>query len=122
MYPLLRDGDLVVVKEVSPVHLKKGNLLVFSVGITEYIIHRLIKKEKKDFVHVRGDGYHLPNELVKKDAIIGKAVGIIRAGKFIPLNRLRELSFFIISLLKGYLKDIIRSKKQKARDFINRSR
>ena len=113
MHPFLMDDDLVVVKKVSPGCLKKGNILVFRDKTGNYIIHRGIGKPRNGHIYARGDGYNLPAELVQETAILGKAIGMIRDGKLTYFNRLMELYFWAVSLLKGQLISFQKSRKDR---------
>ena len=102
MYPFLRDEDLVVVKKISFDKLRKGNVLVFKGRQGEYIIHRLVKKTNGGFCHLRGDGYKLLAEPIEKNALTGKAIGIIRGGNFVRFNRFNEWISWSLSYLRRY--------------------
>jgi signal peptidase I len=109
MYPVLRDNDLVVVRETAPELLRKGNILVYHQEEKgEYLVHRLVKKGKGDILYLRGDGYDLSVELTRIGAIMGKAIGFVRNSRYEPLNRLEELRSWSVSLLKEYSKHFIR--------------
>ncbi|MEA1936119.1 MAG: S24/S26 family peptidase [Thermodesulfobacteriota bacterium] len=108
MYPFLRDDDFVIVRELPFESFRKGNLLVFEGEEGEYIIHRVVKKVYGNFVYVRGDGYNLTEELVEKSSIAGKVTEVIREGKLIRINRLKERYFWIVSRFKEYLKRFLR--------------
>ena len=102
MYPFLRDEDLVVIKKISFDKLKKGNVLVFKGRRGEYIIHRLVKKAKGGFCYLQGDGYNLSAEPIEENALIGKAIGIIRGGSFVRFNRFNEWISWGLSYLRRY--------------------
>jgi len=109
MYPVLRDNDLVVVRETAPELLRKGNILVYHQEEKgEYLIHRLVKKGKGDILYLRGDGYNLSLELTRIGAIMGKAIGFVRNSRYESLNRPKELSSWSVSLFKEYAKRFIR--------------
>jgi len=109
MYPVLRDNDLVVVRETAPELLRKGNILVYHMDEKgEYLIHRLIKKGEGDVLYLRGDGYNLSVELTKTGSIMGKAIGFVRNSRYEPLTRPKELRSWSVSLLKECVKHVIR--------------
>ena len=109
MYPVLRDNDLVVVRETAPELLRKGNILVYHQEEKgEYLVHRLVKKGEGDILYLRGDGYDLSLELTTIGAIMGKAIGFVRNSGYEPLNRPKELRSWSVSLLKEYAKHFIR--------------
>jgi len=113
MHPFLRDQDFVVAKEIPPGELRRGNILVFRDGQRGYIIHRMIGRSKQDLICVRGDGYNLRAELVDKKALMGKAVGVVRAGRFIRFNRFMEWHSWIVAWLKEHLKNFGRGKSNR---------
>jgi len=108
MFPLLHDGDLIVVKEIAQNLLRRGNILVYREKDGEYLVHRLVKRGKGNILYIRGDGYNLPFELATADAVIGKAVGFIRNSKYNTLNRTKEIHSWSVSLFKEYAKRIMR--------------
>jgi len=109
MYPVLRDNDLVVVRETAPELLRKGNILVYHQEEKgEYLVHRLVKKGEGDILYLRGDGYNLSLELTTIGAIMGKAIGFIRDGKYETLNRTKELHSWRVSLLRENTKRFLR--------------
>jgi len=110
MYPFIRDDDFVIVKQVSFRRLKPGNILVFQGADGEYLVHRLIRKDRKGLIYLRGDGYNLPTEAVEKSVITGRAVGIVRSGRQIRFSRVHELYYWILSRLKENLKNLIRGR------------
>jgi hypothetical protein len=108
MYPVLRDNDLVVVREAVPESLRRGNILVYRKNEAEYVVHRFVKKGKGDRLYLKGDGYNLPLELTTPDCIIGKAVGFVRNRHYEILNRKRELHSWSVSMFKEHLKRLVR--------------
>lgn len=109
MYPVLRDNDLVVVKETSVKSFRRGNILVYRGEKGEYVVHRFVKKGEDDILYLRGDGYKLPLEMTTSDSIMGKAVGVVRNCQYEMLNRKKELHSWSMSLFKEYSKRLIRS-------------
>jgi len=109
MYPVLRDNDLVVVRETAPELLRKGNILVYHREEKgEYLVHRLVKKGEGDILYLRGDGYNLSLELTTAGYMMGKAIGFIRNSRYEPLSRSKELYSWLVSSLKEYAKQFIR--------------
>jgi len=103
MHPFLRDGDFVLCKETPYAGLRKGNLLVFIGDKGEYVIHRLVDEGSDGLFYLKGDGYKLFPEPVARGAIKGRAVGLIRGGRFIPFTRLGEWSSWAFSFLRNQL-------------------
>ena len=96
MYPMLRDNDYVVVRKLPSQRLKKGCLVVFKDKEGRLIVHRMIGKKGKSLC-LKGDGHNLNEEIIDKRCVKGKAVGIIRDGRYIGLTRFWELYFWIVS-------------------------
>ncbi len=108
MYPLLRDGDMIIVKEMAQNSFRRGNVLVYREKSGEYLVHRLVKRDKDGILYIRGDGYNLPFEKATADVVIGKAVGFIRNSEYNTLNRTKEIYSWSVSLFKEYTKQILR--------------
>jgi signal peptidase I len=104
MRPVLRDNDLVIVRETAPEHLRKGNILVYREEDGQYVVHRLVKSSGGDLLYLRGDGYNLSAEMASRDSIVGKAVGFVRDGRYGSLGRIRELYSWSVSLFKEFAK------------------
>ncbi|RLA93358.1 MAG: hypothetical protein DRG69_07230 [Deltaproteobacteria bacterium] len=104
MYPFLRSEDLLVVSEIPPNRLKRGNLVVFRSYKQNTVVHRVISNFKGEYLYVRGDGFGLKKELIRGQDVLGKVTGIIRGGNFIPLTRKRELFWWAVSILKEWIK------------------
>jgi signal peptidase I len=109
MYPVLRDHDIVVVKETALDSLRMGNILVYRAANGAYIVHRFIGKGDRGILYIRGDGYNLPVEVATADSLVGRATGIVRNRRYEPLSRSKELYSWLIAALKKYLKQLIRS-------------
>lgn len=108
MHPVLRDNDLVVVKETQPESLRMGNIVVYREGRGQYIVHRLVQKRKEKGFYLKGDGYNLPRVEADGASIVGQAVGFVRDGRYEPLRRSRELLTWSVSLLKQFVKQFTR--------------
>ena len=104
MHPVLRDRDLVVVREAALTSLRRGNILIYREDGGGYVVHRLIRKGKGGRLHLKGDGYGLPLEKAREDALLGKAIGFIRNGRYAPLGRSEELHSWFVSSFKTFVK------------------
>lgn len=110
MYPVIRDDDLVLVRETEPELLRRGNIIVYYHDERgEYLIHRLVRKGDDGILYLRGDGYNLSVELTMTSSVIGKAVGFVRQNRFNPLSRPKELLSWSASMLKEHVKLFVRS-------------
>ncbi len=110
MHPFLQDEDLVVVKKVSLINLKIGNILVFVGKDKELLIHRLVGKYKDERFYLQGDGYNLRKETVFYDAISGKVIGILRDGRVIHFSRTQEFYYWALARFREFLKNLMRGK------------
>jgi signal peptidase I len=120
MYPVLRDNDIVIVKEVAPDSLQRGNILVYRTENGQYIVHRLVKKGEANLLHLKGDGYNLPSLLTKNEAIVGKVDAFFRDGRYEHLDRIKELHSWSVSLVKEYTKRFVRDAFRITKGSINR--
>jgi len=105
MYPLLRDNDLVCVRKTSTKSLRRGNIVVYLRKEGEYIVHRLIKKERDSVLWLRGDGHNLIIESATTENITGKVVGFFRYRRYNAISRTRELHSWFIALAKEAVKN-----------------
>ncbi len=53
---------------------------------------------------MKGDGYGLPPEEAGTAAMMGKAVGFVRNGRYVPFGRSEELRSWFLSSLKSFAK------------------
>ena len=108
MHPVLRDRDFVVVREAALTSLRRGNILIYREDGGGYVVHRLIRKGKGGRLYLKGDGYGLPLEKAGEEALLGKAIGFVRNGRYVPLGRSIELYSWFVSLFKECAKRWIR--------------
>ncbi len=113
MHPFIQDEDLLIVKKVPFEKLKRGNILVFRGENDLFVVHRLIKKQKNGLLVLRGDAYHLTKETITCDAIVGKAIGLIRNEQVIRYSRQLELYYWINARLREFAKNLLRGKLSK---------
>jgi len=107
MSPFLREGDLVLVKELSPGSYRRGAIVVFERDPQELIVHRVVRREGGGVVHVRGDRYG-PVERVEVERLRGKVEGVIRSGRVVRVNRAVEWHSWVMSRLDRCLVGIRR--------------
>ena len=79
MLPFIRGGKDSVVLE-SAGFVKVGDVLLCEVGAGNYVLHRLIKKEKRVLV-LMGDGNIRGTEHCHASKLCGKAITVIRKGR-----------------------------------------
>ena len=77
MWPVLRTGDLVLIKAVKKEDIKVGDIIVWK-NSNGFTIHRVTKLNPNTLV-TKGDGNFTEDEPVKYSDVIGKTV--YRGGK-----------------------------------------
>ena len=102
MFPFIKEGDYVLVKKLSDENYKIGNVVIFRRNTGERIVHRVVKRDRKEFVYIKGDKYSLC-ERIKLSNIEGKVMGIIRSQKFILINPTEEWFFWVVSWFEKFL-------------------
>jgi len=58
MRPFIRDGDFVVVSQIENSSIKRGDVVFYITSANKIIVHRVIKKYKKDnrmIMLIKGD-------------------------------------------------------------------
>ena len=79
MYPLFKEGDIIVVNNRVP-EFKKGDIVVFKPNLDsyKYIIHRIVKI-KKDKIVTRGDNIVRADQpSIDIRLVVGKADYLVR--------------------------------------------
>lgn len=85
MMPLIRQGkDLLIIEKVNG-RLKKYDVPLYKRDSGQYILHRILKVRKNDYV-ICGDNRWGREYGIQDRHIIGVLTGIIRDGKEISVN------------------------------------
>lgn len=90
MHPFIQDGDFIEVSPIENSPLKTGDVVFYSTTGNKIIVHRVIKKNKKDSggtVFIRGDASFGPSEEVDIKNVLGKLVSVQRDGQRICPDR-----------------------------------
>ena len=85
MMPLIKQGrDLLIIK---PVHgrLKKYDVPLYKRDSGQYVLHRILKVRKKDYV-ICGDNRWVKEYGIRDRHIIGVLTAVVRNGKEISVN------------------------------------
>ena len=85
MAPLLKGGDILTIKKVSHLSLRKGDLIFFKDNLGHPVIHRCIRKgtSKNDMtIQTKGDALLRPDKPIHHNQVLGKVCMMERA----PLN------------------------------------
>lgn len=86
MMPLLREKrDLLIIEKRGPERLKKYDVPLYKRPNGQYVLHRIIKVRKDDYVIV-GDNRWQREFGVKDDWIFGVLTGVVRDGKKLDVN------------------------------------
>ena len=87
MLPLLRqDRDVSAIAKNDAEALKKYDVVLFKRKNGQYVLHRILKVQKKEYWIV-GDNC-ISGEYVQEEQILGVLTAIIRNGKTIPVTDL----------------------------------
>ena len=92
MHPVIREGDALIVRPVSPEAVRKGDIILYRwpQGV---IAHRVVAVDKadggKNRLLTRGDAAGAPVEAVTPDQVLGKVVAAERKGRRIALYGIR---------------------------------
>ena len=98
MVPMLGDRkNTVVILPVSEGQkIKKYDVIFYKRDNGQYVLHRVIKKQKNSFV-LCGDGQYVKEYGVRRDMILGKLDGFFKGEKYI---RMDSTSIVIYSRLR----------------------
>ena len=87
MMPLIKQGrDLMVIEKVTG-RLNKYDAPLFKREDGQYVLHRIIKVRKDDYV-LCGDHQWIREYSITDDQIIGVLTAVIRKGKMVPVTKL----------------------------------
>lgn len=85
MFPLIQPRDLLVIKKWDGNPLKKFDIPLYKRDSGQYVLHRVIKVRKNDYV-LCGDNRRLKETGITDRHILGVLTAIIRGGKTLPLD------------------------------------
>jgi signal peptidase I len=106
MRPFIRDGDFIAVGPVENSSIKKGDVVFYLTAENKALVHRVIKKYKKDkdngiTMFIKGDATFSPPEKIDMQNVLGKVVAVERNGRKKRLDtklyQLKGLLFAVIS-------------------------
>lgn len=86
MRPFIRDGDFIVVSPIKNSSVKTGHVVFCITTENKIIVHRVIKKYKKDkdnriTMLIKGDATFSSPEKVEMQNVLGKVVAVERNGR-----------------------------------------
>lgn len=89
MHPVIRDGDVVLVKPAKMSEIKLGDVVCYRSG-NIIIAHRFIQKRRENgkiALLIKGDSNLSFDKKVHREQVLGKVVVIEREGQEIGLNK-----------------------------------
>ncbi len=138
MHPAIREGETITVAPVTPVDIKRADILLYIVG-KKVIAHRVvrIKREKNDptshtstlfnalnpqiIFTLRGDASAICDEQVEEEQVLGKVVSVERHGRNIDLYsrkaRVLHIAYTWASRLKRLILCLLRKWGQAPKAF-----
>ena len=122
MHPFIRNGDFLVIRPIENSSVKIGDVALYFTAENKVIVHRVIKKYKKDgrmTLAIKGDASFGSPEKVDIQNVLGRVVAIERNGREIRLDtrpyRIIGLFFAVISPFSQWTYPIGRRVKQGGR-------
>jgi len=92
MWPFLRAERKLIVRKCPPEILGVGDIILYKAN-NQTVCHRLIRKIKRGesyLLYVRGDNSTSSAELVSEKMFLGRATAIIKNGKIISLDGIKQ--------------------------------
>jgi signal peptidase I len=86
MHPLVRDGDILVVRPVNQDEMKVGDVVLYRAAGAGIVAHRIVEKHTRrgqGFLVVRGDATGRPDPQVLWSQVLGRVASIERRGRTI---------------------------------------
>ncbi len=94
MYPFLReDNDMVELERTRLSKIKRGDIVLIQRLTGEYVLHRVIKKNRKDF-YIVGDAQQWLEGPIQESQLKALVINIRRKNKVISCNNCIE-KFFV---------------------------
>jgi signal peptidase I len=125
MRPFIRDGDFIVVSPVKSSSIRKGDVVFYSNAENKIIVHRIIRKYKKNdriIVLIKADASFGSPEKVDINNVLGKVIAIERIGRERRLDgklyKIIGLFFVAISPFSRWIYPIGSKMKQSGRRFL----
>lgn len=87
MFPLVRDGDNLLVEPVEIASLRVGDILLCSVQSDRVIVHRVVRRRTADGKFLlQGDRVPEPDGWIDPVHILGRVTEIERGGVHLPVS------------------------------------
>ncbi|NIO49844.1 MAG: hypothetical protein GTN73_10480 [Candidatus Aminicenantes bacterium] len=84
MRPFIQDGDFIVASPIENSSIKTGDVVFHLTTKNKILVHRVIKKHKKDkriTMLIKGDATFSSPEKVEMQNVLGKVVAVERNGR-----------------------------------------
>jgi ribosomal protein S18 acetylase RimI-like enzyme len=84
MRPFIQDGDFITISPVENFSLKVGNVVLYSASGNRIIVHRIIRKYKKEgkiTFFIKGDAAFGSPDRVDAQNVLGKVTAVERKGR-----------------------------------------
>ena len=90
MYPLIKQREDIL-HIVQTDNFKKGDILLYKSNVDHYVLHRLLKIKKGQYI-LAGDYNYFKDQPILKEQILGKLVTIKKKdGTIIDLNKDKKM-------------------------------
>ena len=112
MHPSIRDGEAVTVIPISPVEVRRGDIVFYRCNGNVFA-HRVvsIEKQQEDALRftLRGDALGSPDESVASHQILGKVVAVERGAHSVDPYSWRVKIYQRVRLFASLLKRLVMS-------------
>lgn len=105
MYPLIHEGDLLVIRSVTR-PLKKYDIPLYKRDSGQYVLHRIVQVRKNDYL-LCGDNRHSIESGITDRHIIGVLTAVVRNGETISVDDKRYRCYRHTLFIRRLLKRII---------------
>jgi len=103
MYPLIKNGDTLLIKPLRADELNPGDIAIYRLPSGSFIAHRFIKRNSSGSLLTNGDSMRQYDKLVAEEQVFGKVIQIEHNGRALKLaGRLNNLNMRLITLLARY--------------------
>ena len=110
MYPTIRDGETITVVYVSPLEVRRGDIVFYRCNGNVFA-HRVvgIENQEEDALRfiLRGDALGSPDEYVANHQILGKVVSVERGGYSVDPYALRAEALRRVRIFGSRLKRLL---------------
>jgi len=124
MWPFLRNGDIVIVRNVDFEKVNVGDIVFTDIG-SNMLCHRVFSKQG-NFIVTKADTFIGFDPMVSKEALIGKVIAKEKNGRIYNLDKLLSyrIRFFIsrISIISSFCYYILRLIRRAALSTFNHIR